>query len=163
MVPRHVTTGRTEPCNTLRLPSQGLLEEAGEMHPNNLTSVHYTKRMPKWQQTNKNDADQALVWWRCERAGVASSARQGVWLESSNRNSPDTLLGPPPSQWVPSLLGGSLPYSTGDNALWLCVQASSPMRPWAKTRAVIFLSLCLDHSTHVELKQTGWVHRVISS
>lgn len=61
MVPRHVTTGRTEPCNTLRLLSQGLLEEAGEMHPNNLTSVHYTKRMPKWQQTNKNDADQVLV------------------------------------------------------------------------------------------------------
>lgn len=130
MAPAHLEDRAKE--HTSSCP-KGLLEETWETHLNNLTPTYYTQHTLKRQQTNKNKADQALVWGRWEQVGVESTRMPVVWLGSSSRNFSDIVL----ASESAALPRAHIPGSTVDNALtW--VQASPPTWWWGEAKAVSF-------------------------
>lgn len=107
--------------------------------PDKLTSTHHTKHIPKQQQTNKNDADWALAWWRCEQARMESAGRQGARLAGK------LLSNKPAALFVPISLAALATMCCN------CGTSSLPQETVSWGKGCI-LSICLYHSAQTELK-----------
>lgn len=121
--------------------------------PQSLHKAHPQKATNK-QKWRRPDTSLMEVWmgWSGEHG------RQGVWLESSSRNSSDALLSPPPSQRVSSLALGPPPLQHW----WQCTVTVGASflrqdRGWGKSCHLFITKLC--HSAHTQLKQ-NWMNKL---
>lgn len=130
-----------------------LLEETYEMHLNHLTATHYTKHTPKGQQNKQKwhrpGTGLMEVWmgWRGEPWEASSLAgmlnQEFLWhhsqLPSFEQVSSLAQHLPPMWHWQQCILTVGTSFFPHKTVGWV--------KSW------IFLSLCLYHSAHKELKQ----------